>query len=328
MIRITMNDSRGVGKTGQTSAERGGKEMDYKGFKEKLLEGLRRSYGDRAEVELTDVQKNNGVRYDGIRIRVKGDRSRVAPVIRVEEVYSRFAGGGMDMEGCVQAVSEMLKDNSVPKNVEQIAEKVNDWEYVKENVFPILLSTENNRELLQGLASTQMLDLSVVYIIRFRMAGDFEGNAKINRNMLEIYGISTGQLHEQAMENLRRDGYEFQSMESIIRSMIGPEGAEEMHRSTGQEVMYVLTNSSRTYGAAGILDKELLKEFAGEQDYYIIPSSVHETIFVPVTDDGIGKKDLDNMVAEVNAAQVSVEERLTDHCYYYDAGTGKIRMCA
>lgn len=303
--------------------------MDYKEFKEKLLEELRRSYGDRAEVELTDVQKNNGVRYDGIRIRVKGDRSRVAPVIRVEEVYSRFAGGGMDMEGCVQAVSEMLKDNSVPKNIEQIAEKVNDWEYVKENVFPILLSTENNRELLQGLASTQMLDLSVVYIIRFRMAGDFEGNAKINRNMLEIYGISTGQLHDQAMENLRKDGYEFQSMESVIRSMIAPEEAEEMHRFTRQEeVMHVLTNSSRTYGAAGILDKELLKEFAGEQDYYILPSSIHECIFVPMTDDGIGKEDLDNMVAEVNVAQVSVEERLSDHSYYYDGKTGEIRMCA
>lgn len=303
--------------------------MDYKGFKEKLLEELRRSFGDRAEVELTDVQKNNGVRYDGIRIRVKGDRSRVAPVIRVEEVYSRFAGGGMDMEGCVQAVSEMLKDNSVPKNVEQIAEKVNDWEYVKENVFPILLSTENNRELLQGLASTQMLDLSVVYIIRFRMAGDFEGNAKINRNMLEIYGISTGQLHEQAMENLRKDGYEFQDMGSVIRNMFPSGEFDGMHEDVTRDAkMYVLTNTCRTYGAAGILDKELLKEFAGEQDYYIIPSSVHETIFVPVTDDGIGKKDLDNMVAEVNAAQVSVEERLTDHCYYYDAGTGKIRMCA
>ena len=303
--------------------------MDYKEFKEKLLEELRRSYGDRAEVELTDVQKNNGVRYDGIRIRVKGDRSRVAPVIRVEEVYSRFAGGGMDMEGCVQAVSEMLKDNSVPKNVEQIAEKVNDWEYVKENVFPILLSTENNRELLQGLASTQMLDLSVVYIIRFRMAGDFEGNAKINRNMLEIYGISTGQLHEQAMENLRNDGYKFQSMESIIRSMVGPEEADMLHRCTGQEeVMHVLTNSSRMYGAAGILDKELLKEFTGKKDYYILPSSIHETIFAPVTNDDISKNELDNMVATINATQVSMEEQLTDHCYYYDGKTGEIRLCA
>lgn len=303
--------------------------MDYKEFKEKLLEELRRFYGDSAEVELTDVRKNNGVRYDGIQINMIGDRSRVTPVIRVEDFYSRFTGDGMDIEDCIQAVSEILGRYSVPDSMEQIAEKVNDWDYVKENVFPILLSTEDNRELLQRLVCTQILDLSVAYIIRFQMMNDCVGTAKINRNMLEVYGITTEQLHNQAMENLRRDGYEFQNIESIIKSMARPDEEENARRCTKQErVMHVLTNPSRTYGAAGILDKELLKDFAGGHDYYILPSSVHECIFVPVTDDGFGKEDLDCLVTEINASKVSPEERLADHSYYYDAGTGEIRMCA
>ena len=303
--------------------------MKYEEFKENLLEELQRFYGDSAEVEVADVRKNNGIRYDGIQIRMAGDSSRVAPVLNIEGLYNRFTKNGMDMEDCVQAVSRILANNSVPEGVEQIAEKVTVWDYVKEKVFPILLSTEDNRELLQKLVSTQILDLSVAYIIRFKMMDDCDGNAKINKDMLEIYGITIEQLHDQAMENLKRDGYEFQSMPSIIKSMSGPDEAEKMHhRFTRQEeVMHILTNSRGTYGAAGILDKELLKEFAGKQDYYILPSSVHECILVPVTDE-VNKEKLDNMVAEINATQVSAEERLTDHSYYYDAGAGEIRMCA
>ena len=302
--------------------------MKYEEFKEKLLEKLQDFYGDSAEVEVADVRKNNGVRYDGIQIRMAGDSSRVAPVLNIEGLYNRFTKNGMDMEDCVQAVSRILANNSVPEGVEQAAEKVTDWDYVKENVFPILLSTEDNRELLQELASTQMLDLSVAYIIRFKMMDDCDGNAKISKDMLEIYGITTEQLHDQAMENLKWDGYKFQSMESIIRSMIGPDEADEMHRCTRQEeVMHVLTNSSRSYGAAGILDKDLLKEFAGKQDYYILPSSIHECILVPVIDE-FNKEELDCMVAAINATQVIPEERLTDHSYYYDAGACEIRMCA
>lgn len=303
--------------------------MGYEKFKEKLLEGLQDFYGDSAEVETTEVIKNNGVRYDGIQIRVEGDSPRVMPVIRIEEFYNRYAGNGMDMKDCIRAVLERLDNESVSKGVEQIMEKIRDWDHVKENVFPILLSTEDNRELLQKLAFTQMLDLSVAYIIRVQMPDDCSGSAKINKKMLEVYGITTEQLHDQAMENLRKDGYEFRSMDSIIRSMVGEDEAKAMRRCTEHEaVMHVLTNSRKTYGAAGILDKELLKEFAGEQDYYILPSSIHETIFVPVTDDTISKKELDHMVAEVNATQVCVEERLTDHSYYYNGRTGEIRMCA
>lgn len=303
--------------------------MDYKEFKENLLEELRRFYGDSAEVDVTDVQKNNGVRYDGIQIRIKGNSSKVNPVIRVEEIYSRFAEDDLDMEGCIQAVAEMRENDSLPDSIEQIVEKLNRWDYVKENVFPILLSTEDNRELLQKLASTELLDLSVAYIIRIQMKDDFAGNAKINKNMLEVYGITTEQLHRQAVENLRKDGYEFQSMESIIRSVVGPDEAEKLHHKfPGQEeIMHVLTNSGKLYGAAGVLDKELLKEFAGEQDYYILPASVHETIFVPVIDE-FDKEELDYMVAVINMSKVDPEERLTDHSYYYDARAGEIRMCA
>lgn len=303
--------------------------MGYDEFKEKILEELRDYFGDSTEVYIERVMKNNGLYYDGIKISRNGQGPKVIPVIRLAELYEEYGGDGMDMGDCVQAVLKTLENNEVPESMERFIERIKEWDFIRNYVYPILLSTKENEELLQNLVSTPMLDMSVAYIIRAQVGCACDGNVKISKSLMENYGISTEQLHRQAIENLEKDGYEFREMDSVMRDVLPPEVYSELQKGKEEEKeMHMLTNACKSYGAAGILDKELLKKFAGEQDYFILPSSIHETIFVPVTDDGIGKKDLDNMVAEVNATQVRVEERLTDHSYYYDAGANEIRLCA
>ena len=52
-------------------------------------------------------------------------------------------------------------------------------------------------------------------------------------------------------------------------------------------------------------------------DYFILPSSVHETIILP--DNGaMTAKELEAMVTEINATQVEPWDRLTDQVYHYD----------
>lgn len=302
--------------------------MDYKEFKEKMLEELQGFYGDSAEVDIVKMQKYNGVQHDGIRIRMKGDGSSVMPVIRLDELHEEYYRGGMEMEDCVQAALQTLKDNEIPEGVERFTERIRDWSYVRENVYPILLSTEDNQELLQTLVSVPMLDLSVAYIIRLKTMGGFDGSIKMSGELLEIYGISKEQLHKQAMENLVKDGYKFQDLYSLIWNQPASEGFDEAPVDGNvDEKMYVLTNASSTFGAAGILNKELLKKFAGEQDYFILPSSIHETLFVPANG-RLGKEAFDDMVSEMNGIVVRAEEKLADHSYYYDAKAGEIRMCA
>ena len=54
-----------------------------------------------------------------------------------------------------------------------------------------------------------------------------------------------------------------------------------------------------------------------QSDYYVLPSSVHEVVIVPASA-GVGCRDMDEMVAEVNRTQVAPEEVLSDRAYYYD----------
>lgn len=66
-----------------------------------------------------------------------------------------------------------------------------------------------------------------------------------------------------------------------------------------------------------------------EMNFYILPSSIHETILIP--DDStkmVDYKHLKEMVKEVNETQVDEVERLSDHVYYYDRKAKEISIVA
>ena len=53
-----------------------------------------------------------------------------------------------------------------------------------------------------------------------------------------------------------------------------------------------------------------------EQDFYVLPSSVHETILVPAGK-GTDKDTLREIVTDINRTQVAEDEVLADSVYYY-----------
>ena len=140
--------------------------------------------------------------------------------------------------------------------------------------------------------------------------------------MLEMWGISAEELDNQAMDNMKTDGYQVKGMRRMLQEscpeMIDDIGEEE------DEVMYVLTNKEKYFGAAGILFcAELFQEVIGKNNFYILPSSVHELILVK-DDEGCDMQGLSAMVRCVNEEQVDMDERLSDHAYYYDWKQNKV----
>ena len=91
--------------------------------------------------------------------------------------------------------------------------------------------------------------------------------------------------------------------------------------------MFVATNKSKINGASVILYDGLLAKFAEKVggDFYILPSSIHETILLPAA----GDMDVDyliGMVRSINAAEVSPEEILSDNVYKYFADEDRMEM--
>ena len=83
--------------------------------------------------------------------------------------------------------------------------------------------------------------------------------------------------------------------------------------------LYVLTNDTKSNGAAEILNDNVRQELADKiGDFYVLPSSVHETLIIPKSED-MDRMQLEQMVRDVNETQVIPEERLSNHVYEYDA---------
>ena len=139
--------------------------MEFKEFQKKITEGLQKIYGDGMEIITDSVLKNNDSRYHGIYIFRKNSEHKACPVINLDNIYEAFKHG-VSLGDCLYGIYLIRRMLRNPEGMEMIAERASDWEQVKDNVYPILISTEENQEMLKDLVSKQILDLSLIYSIR------------------------------------------------------------------------------------------------------------------------------------------------------------------
>lgn len=125
---------------------------------------------------------------------------------------------------------------------------------------------------------------------------------------------------EEAWKNARENTFaeaEMKSMASVMADMCGiPE--EEVPET--DNALYVVSNRCKMKGASAILNQNMLREFAkrqGASKLVVLPSSIHEMLVLPY-DASIDMDVMSEMVREINATQVSPEERLTDQAYLID----------
>ena len=73
---------------------------------------------------------------------------------------------------------------------------------------------------------------------------------------------------------------------------------------TGGPELYCLSNECKINGAACIIDDNIQKMIAEKVggDYFVLPSSVHEVLIMPKSED-MDPKELRNMVQNVNVTQ-------------------------
>lgn len=198
---------------------------------------------------------------------------------------------------------------------------ISSWETAKEYVYPILVSKERNGEFFKGLVWKTFLDLAVCYALVLPM-DDGQGNMKIRKEHLAMWGIKEEEVIAQAEENNLKQEYSLKDMSDLVSKMLIGSKTEEKEKIE-ESGMYVLSNRETIYGAAKLLCKPFMEKIADGKSFYILPSSVHELILV-VEWVRIAREELDEMVCEVNRTEVAEEEVLSDHAYFYDSKTGEI----
>lgn len=289
--------------------------MYYTTFVKNMREQVQEQLGEKYQVEIVTNSKLNGAEKTGLTIRRMQEPQQVVPVIYLEECYEQYLKNQNFME-CVEVICTVYENQKGNEETIMTAlknmENVQNWEQIKDRIFPMIVSERENENLKEQYVYKNYLDFLVLYIVRISEIG----NIKITNQMLDAWGISAEELDNQAMDNMKTDGYQVKGMRRMLQEtcleMMGDIVEEE------DEVMYVLTNKEKYFGAAGIFFcAELFQKVIGTNNFYILPSSVHELILVK-DDSGCDMQELNAMVRCVNEEQVDIDERLSDHAYYYD----------
>lgn len=287
----------------------------------RIKDFLPESFAD-AEVSLKEVVKNNDLQLTGLVI--ASLETNVCPNIYLDSFYEDYKTG-VDMNEILGEIAKLRVDLDVSGPFDM--SWITDFEQVKGKLIPRLVNAAMNATLLSGRPHKFIADLAVTYCAMLVQYSGRTASVPISNELMKMWGISVDELHKIAVANLSDLlPSTFRGMTEVMSEMMGM-STEEMvmmglRTETEEEHMYVLSNSLNINGASALFDEKMMTEIADKiGDFYILPSSVHEVLLVPMTEN-VSTEELECMVREVNATQVSPEERLSDNIYTYNLEEG------
>lgn len=281
----------------------------------KLVKEVKTIVGSDYKVVTKEIIKNNNVKLNAIII--TAEIQTMTPTIYVDNYIEKIASGETNVEKAATEIAELYHQYSKPDLDIDISE-LQSKAFILGNVCYQLVNTEKNKERLQNLPHKEVLDLSAIYRVKINE----EASYVVNADMLKIAGLTTQELDEAAKENTKKDGFRI----STIQEILFPSGISDGIENGIQDI-YVLTNTSGNNGANILLYKEKLKELADKicSDFYILPSSIHEVLALPVRDADDSEALLD-MVYSINQTEVDDEEVLSNCVYIYRKDEEKLNI--
>ena len=293
--------------------------MDNRDFKEKFVEDVRRELfyqKGRRDVEITIHQVNKlNESYEAMAVHLEG--SKIGVNFHLEDYIEAYEDGVAYQNVVERAVTD------IEKHIDHIPEFditfISDYKLAKERLSIEVVSAERNAQVLENVPHKMMEDIAIVY----RVNVNDGGTVLVNNDLLDLYGISPEQLHKDAVKSAPIiKPVVLKGMNQVLTEMMSPKDkrSADLDLLDQDEMMYVATVPDKRNGA-GVLAYDTFLDDAAKKlggDFFILPSSVHEILLLK--DDGeTSYVELEHMVKQINAAEVSEDEQLTDSVYHYDS---------
>lgn len=281
---------------------------------------------DIESVSICNNMRNNGVSLQGIQICVSG--KNVAPCIYIDGYLPRPDKSGeydeekLDIDGILRSMADEF--GYAIGHFEPDEAGLYEWEDVKQKLILVLVSFEQNENMLSDCPYILFHDLAVTFRVSV-LCGSRIGSFVVSNKMAEYWGVTTKELWKHALANsMRLLPPVIERLDQAIKKMMKlPEEAGILPDSP----FYIITNEKGMFGAAALLYDGLLKRMAEmlEESFYILPSSIHEVLVVPENlcgDPAI----LKDMVRNVNGEFTDKSEILSYSVYFYDKKEDCIRV--
>lgn len=285
--------------------------MNYQLFISSVKEKIEALLEPNMSVNIHTTLKNNSKERTGITI--SNQDTNIFPTIYLEEYYTQYLSGRP-----VSDIAANIVDiyNEVKFEESWDIGQIQIFDRAKSKLAYKLIHFEKNRTLLNDVPFIPFHDLAIVFYLLLERTERGAASILVTNDLQRSWDVCLSELYQIASQNTPRLlSAELLPMYAMIQELSGdysyPEEKLESH-------MYVLTNTQRYFGAACILYNRVLEDIGNQlnEDFYILPSSIHETIVLPVSNSN-NKEQLDEMIAEINKTQVADEDVLSDHAYYY-----------
>ena len=292
-------------------------------FAEEVKAEIEKRYG--LPVMLQERTKNNGVKRLSLVIREHD--INVSPAIYLEPYYEMYEQEGF--EHVVNIIWECYEYNKVRENFD--ISVVSNYEKAKGKLAAGVINYKMNEKLLQSVPHEQFLDLAIVAYVELGQPIVEEGSATVlvSENLREIWGITPEEVIQQALYNVRDDAV----IKDIVDALheLGAEHLLALLCNKDKGFLYVISNKKQYHGGIHIMNKAAISKFADEKNVkyvYIMPSSVHEVMLLPVTNtvDIDAAHRLRKIVSEVNESQLPVEQILSNNVYLYSREENDLKI--
>lgn len=244
-------------------------------------------------IKTTSVTKN-GKTKSAVQIFKPSNENRICPAIQME-IFEDPEFDAKRLADCV------LNDyNTKFSAMSDFADNLTNWEFAKKHAY-VCVRSANHKENTD--ITSPFLDLEM-YVRIYTGDPTAQGvmSAVVNNEMLKKFGILPDELFSTALYNTSKLAKPMVDISSALPIPVAPTG---MH----------IVSTSPVNGAAAMLVLPRILDMSG----YILPSSIHEVLFIPDKKNPKTTEELRDIVRSVNESTVSEDDYLSDTVYYYDA---------
>ena len=290
--------------------------MSYPEFTELILEAVKALLPEDVNAEIFKTEKLNQCTKYGIIFKKKD--LNYAPIIYMDPFLEAFHSG-YTVEALAEEVYRCYIEEGCP-----IQDEVRDFlsfETAKDKIFVKLVNFDKNKSLLEDIPYRRFLDFAVIPYYEVENEAIFKGCIMIRQEHLKAWNMEEEALLDWAVEHTRIcKKMVFRPIKEMIDDYFGAD-AFRGHA----ESIYVMTNHEKFLGAVQLSFPGMITQISQKLggDYFMIPSSVHEWIFLAAEDMSFAGV-LWKIVQDVNRKEVQEEEFLSGNLYYYSEKLQKV----
>ncbi|MEF9939597.1 MAG: DUF5688 family protein [Clostridium sp.] len=288
--------------------------MNINEFNQEFCDALQEAIApEGGRLQAISVPKNNEL-LQTTTIRYGDDP--VGIVVYPDQYYEDYKEGAPMTD-----IISNIKNNVLTADKPNFALESINREAAPDHLRSAIVGYDKNREWLQDIPHEKISDDMAVFA-KWHI-GDF-ASIKVNNQMLSLMQMTKEELLQMAKTNTAAN-MDYKSMDEVMKDIMmsngmGEELANAMMMESGGVPMHVLSTKDGIDGAALIADSKVLKQIHEQvgEDFYILPSSIHEVIILLKSDTSGDVQALKDMVTMINGTEVPLHDQLTDNLYEFD----------